>query len=222
MEYLEIPTWKDYQHYKDRCPPWIKLHFSLLSSPSWVMLSDASKLLAVVCMMLASRNDGKVPNDPTYLKRVAYLDEIPDLLPLIKLGFLVNPLADASTCNQPQAKDTTEERRGEERIEEKPSSATTIAGYSKAFESFWQIYPKRVNKGSAWKSFKRINPEEYPAIRAGIERKKLCDDWLKDNGKFIPHPATWLNARGWEDEDSAGGQVFSMESFMRKVGAIPT
>jgi len=24
-------------------------------------------------------------------------------------------------------------------------------------------------------------------------------DWRKDSGQFIPHPATWLNAKGWED-----------------------
>ena len=33
-----------------------------------------------------------------------------------------------------------------------------------------------------------------------IERAKKSDDWLKESGKYIPYPATWLNARGWEDE----------------------
>jgi len=27
-----------------------------------------------------------------------------------------------------------------------------------------------------------------------------CDQWRKDNGQFIPNPATWLNQRRWEDE----------------------
>ena len=27
-----------------------------------------------------------------------------------------------------------------------------------------------------------------------------CDQWNRDNGQFIPHPATWLNQRRWEDE----------------------
>ena len=30
--------------------------------------------------------------------------------------------------------------------------------------------------------------------------RKIADDWEKDDGRFIPHPSTWLNAHGWEDE----------------------
>ena len=26
------------------------------------------------------------------------------------------------------------------------------------------------------------------------------EDWRKENGKFIPYPGTWLNAKGWESE----------------------
>ena len=25
-------------------------------------------------------------------------------------------------------------------------------------------------------------------------------EWKKSGGEFIPYPASWLNARGWEDE----------------------
>ena len=33
-----------------------------------------------------------------------------------------------------------------------------------------------------------------------LEEFKKSKDWQKDNGQFIPYPATWLNAKGWEDE----------------------
>ena len=33
-----------------------------------------------------------------------------------------------------------------------------------------------------------------------IERLKDTEQWQKDDGKFIPYPATWLNGRRWEDE----------------------
>ena len=29
---------------------------------------------------------------------------------------------------------------------------------------------------------------------------KRDEDWLKSDGKYIPHPATWLRAHGWLDE----------------------
>lgn len=86
-----IRNWREFQHYKDRNPPWIKLHFSLLSSKDWVMLADASRVLAVACMLMASRSDGEIDGSEAglaYLQRVAYLHKIPDLKPLIDCGFL--------------------------------------------------------------------------------------------------------------------------------------
>ena len=105
-ETFRVKNWAKYQHYKDRCPPWIKLHWEIFSSRDWVMLADDSKMLAVVCMLIASRSDdpGIVPNDPDYIMRVSYLNTRPDFNPLIQCGFLEV----ASTCKQMQAKATTE------------------------------------------------------------------------------------------------------------------
>lgn len=103
MQYYRVKNWQRFQHYKDRNPPWIKLHYEMLSSQDWVMLADASKLLAVVCMLIASRNQGMVPADPLYFRRVAYLDKTPDFKPLLSCGFLENVLADDSECKQMQA-----------------------------------------------------------------------------------------------------------------------
>ena len=85
-----IRNWDKFQHYKDRNPPWIKLHFELLSSPDWVALADADRVLAIACMLIASRHDGKIPDDPVYIARVAYLNSPPNFKTLIKCGFLVH------------------------------------------------------------------------------------------------------------------------------------
>lgn len=127
MEYFRVRNWSEFQHYKDRDPPWIKLHFSMLSSTDWVTLDDASRVLAIACMLIASRNHGQVPNDPNYIKRVAYCKKIPKFQPLIDCGFLeaASTLqADASESKRLQAKDTQEERqsRGDQsRAEERRS-----------------------------------------------------------------------------------------------------
>ena len=83
-----VVEWQKYQHYKDRNPPWIKLHFALLSSKTWVMLDDASRVLAIACMLLASRDNGEISGDAKYIKRVAYLNRAPNFKPLIECGFL--------------------------------------------------------------------------------------------------------------------------------------
>ena len=99
MEYFIVKNWLKFQHYKDRNPPWIKLHFEMLSSEDWVCLKDDARVLAIACMLIASRNEGKVPNNTEYIKRVAYLNTTPDFKPLICCGFLCLQ-ADASGCKQ--------------------------------------------------------------------------------------------------------------------------
>ena len=93
-------------------------------------------------------------------------------------------------------------------IKEENHSASCDAGieYSKSFLAFWDMYPVKKNKGLAFKSFKKLKPAEYPAIKSGLIAAKESDSWLKDNGKFIPHPSSWLNARGWEDEHTKSQQ----------------
>jgi hypothetical protein len=72
------------------------------------------------------------------------------------------------------------------------------------FEKFYQVYPNKKSKGKALKAWAKIKPapdEQLVATMiATIERAKTSKAWLKDNGEFIPHPATWLNDQGWLDE----------------------
>lgn len=70
------------------------------------------------------------------------------------------------------------------------------------FDVFWQNYPKKRSKGDAERAWKKINPDEsllQKMLNALIIAKRSWD-WQKDKGLFIPYPATWLRARGWEDE----------------------
>ena len=46
----------------------------------------------------------------------------------------------------------------------------------------------------------RSNEELLKKILDTIGKFKNSEEWTKENGKYIPHPATWLNAKGWEDE----------------------
>ena len=70
------------------------------------------------------------------------------------------------------------------------------------FDQFWQAYPKKKSKGEAERRFEKIKPNEalLATMLAAIEQAKKSKDWQKEAGQFIPNPATWLNAHGWEDE----------------------
>lgn len=111
-----IANWHDHQHYKDRAPPWIKLHHTILTSEMWVMGDDASRALAIACMLLAARNkecDGTFNGDPEYVKRFAYLSGKPDFKPLIQYGFL-EVVQDASSTLAECITETETEKRREE------------------------------------------------------------------------------------------------------------
>jgi len=73
----------------------------------------------------------------------------------------------------------------------------------KGFDVFWKAYPKKKSKGQAEKAFSKIHPDEQllATMLAMIEQAKKSEDWQKAGGQYIPHPATWLNAKGWLDEE---------------------
>ena len=74
--------------------------------------------------------------------------------------------------------------------------------YSDSFIKFWNIYPRKIGKGAAYKSWKRKPKGKgiSDIILNAVLSQKQSEQWKKDNGQFIPNPATWLNQRRWEDE----------------------
>lgn len=77
------------------------------------------------------------------------------------------------------------------------------------FDEFWSAYPKKKAKEAARKAWVKLKPDETlgkEIIQAVIESAKT-KDWLKENGKYIPYPATYLNGKRWEDErNESNGQ----------------
>lgn len=69
-----------------------------------------------------------------------------------------------------------------------------------AFEAFWSIYPRRVGKGDARKAFaKALRTVTYQAIIDAV-LAQLPANLNRDDPRFIPHPATWLNGERWGDD----------------------
>jgi hypothetical protein len=70
------------------------------------------------------------------------------------------------------------------------------------FQAFWSAYPRKTAKANAFKAFEKLNPDgDLIKIMLGaLSRWSKSEQWIKDNGQFIPHASTWLNGRRWEDE----------------------
>lgn len=73
------------------------------------------------------------------------------------------------------------------------------------FDEFWEAYPRKIGKGAARKAWEKIRPGESLAaeIVAAVHRDRKTEQWRRDSGKYIPHPATWLNQERWEDDPEA-------------------
>lgn len=81
---------------------------------------------------------------------------------------------------------------------------------SPAFDKFWDAWPRSHRKTNRigclrhWVSNKL--DEIVDSIVADVNKQKATnDDWLKDGGRFIPLPMTYLNQRRWEN--GGGGQT---------------
>ena len=82
---------------------------------------------------------------------------------------------------------------------DKDQDQDNIPAAVSAFDIFWQAYPKKVGKLAAKKAFDRVKAPVETLVQA-IERQKCGEQWQRDNGQYIPNPATWLNGGRWEDE----------------------
>ena len=70
------------------------------------------------------------------------------------------------------------------------------------FDRFWVAYPKKVGKEKARRAFEKLHPTEdlLGQMLEAIAKQRSVYSWNKATWKYIPHPATWLNQKRWEDE----------------------
>ena len=84
----------------------------------------------------------------------------------------------------------------------KPTSAKTSAKNKQLstqdFELFWESYPNKTAKHVALIAWTKTKPPVIDVMHA-LDWQKKQQQWLNENGKYIPHAATYLNQRRWED-----------------------
>jgi uncharacterized protein YdaU (DUF1376 family) len=70
------------------------------------------------------------------------------------------------------------------------------------FEKFWEAYPRKRGRDKAIKAWK-VTAKKRPSLEkilAQLEAQKSTHDRQKEDGQYIPYPATWLNQGRWDDE----------------------
>jgi hypothetical protein len=198
---LKPKNWESFQHYKDRRPPWIKLHKSILDDRAFMRLPTASKALAPMLWLLASESQSGEFDASTdeleFRLRMPRKEIESGIKSLIENGFFV----DASNVLAGRLQLAVPEKRREET--EAETDAAKNASNQDLFNKFWAAYPRKVGRVAAYKAFEKTGPTEESVaqmLTAVVEQAK-SPQWLKDDGQFIPHPATWLNQGRWMDEE---------------------
>lgn len=119
MKYLSIKNFKKHQHYKNRRPPWIKLHVEVLDDYAFGCLQDASKAHLMLLWVLASKHDNKIPYDLAWITQKINSTTPVDVEELVLHGFIEvgedasNPLATREQNSILETETETEKKKKE-------------------------------------------------------------------------------------------------------------
>jgi hypothetical protein len=183
---LQPKNWAVFQHYKDRCPPWIKLHRDLLNDRAYMRLPIASKAIAPMLWLLASESkdgvfDGSL-DELVFRLHITEKDYQAGVKPLIDNNFFTvvsGVLAERLQTAIPETERETERETETETKKEKKTLGKRLASdfsFPKEWEEFCQQTRPELSPVKTFDQFK-----DYWIAQAGQKGVKL--DWF----------ATWRN-----------------------------
>lgn len=68
------------------------------------------------------------------------------------------------------------------------------------FLPFWEQYRNKKGKQKAIQAWNRMTEQEQKLALDALPAHNKQEQWIRDDGRYIPHPATWLNGKRWLDE----------------------
>lgn len=206
--HIRPKNWGEFQHYKTRTPPWIKLHRELLDNRKFHCLPLASKALAPMLWLLASEDAaGLVRADEEGMKDIAFrlrldFDDLQSALkPLIEAKFfeIIDPYA--SNAIAPREQKARPESEGEA---ETDSDARGREGLWRevwaAFQS-WGRLPDTSTEARTRGAWDRLSGElpDHAALLAAIHAQGArLREGGGQRGGWATAPHNWLERdRGW-------------------------
>ncbi len=172
---LQPKNWAVFQHYKDRCPPWIKLHRDLLNDRSYMRLPIASKALAPMLWLLASESkdgvfDGSL-DELVFRLHITPKEYQDGVKPLIDNDFFI--LVSGVLAERKQV--AIPETEGETETETK-KKATIVATPSGVSDSVWQEFKTLRKAKKAPITQRAIDAITSEANKAGWTLEKALEE----------------------------------------------
>lgn len=171
MSVIALKNWERHQHYKDRDPPWVKLYRDLLTSESWVLGTDVSRVVQVASILLAARYNNAIPNVWNVFRKVTSIDcteaQFGDALShLVATNFLeiqacasaTNPLSQDASSPLSKCPSEAEQRRG--RAEGEKTRARDVVPRESNLTQLPSAESVLAEMNDAWKEVDGINVDE--------------------------------------------------------------
>ena len=72
-----------------------------------------------------------------------------------------------------------------------------------------------MGKKAAQNAWKRLKPNAALRIKImeALQEQKASQRWQKEEGRYIPNPATWLHQERWEDQLEPAGSAPDYSHF---------
>jgi len=182
---LRVRNWDKFQPtMKDRNVIWIKIYRQILEDYEWHNLSSDSKATLLELLLLASENNGQLPEVHKIAFRLRKTEDfINEQIGLLSHWLqLDNNLI--TTCEQDVALEKSREEK----------SKTYVR-----FDEFWNsLLPKRrVNRKGCIEKWKNHNLDtEADNILSWLKQMNITKEWKEG---FNPSPEVIINQRRWED-----------------------
>jgi hypothetical protein len=143
------------------------------------------------------RHVAELPHSPIVLSFCDYYKIARPFEGSAQVDFHVRTPFEAQKQIQKQKTETEREKEDSHLAKSEPATG---------FEAFWAAYPRKVSKADARRAWQRLAPAValQATMLAALATQRVCADWLRENGRFIPYPATWLNGQRWLDECAPG------------------
>lgn len=200
MRYLSVKNFEQFQHYRDRNPPWIKLYNQLLDDYDFACLQDASKAHLIAIWLLASRNGNRIPYDSAWISsRISASDPV-DLEQLMDSGFLVECGAKSPKTKRKSASKKQAKRKQNDCLEGEGETEGKQRDINNDFEEFWNLFPvgRKTKKPQALAKYTSILKSERATHQEIMDGTKIYA--RHHNPDFVQMPISWLNAEAWKDD----------------------
>jgi hypothetical protein len=196
---LQPKNWAVFQHYKDRCPPWIKLHRDLLNDRVFMCLPLASKALAPLLWLLASESkdgtfDGSL-DELVFRLHITPKDYQDGVKPLIDKGFFIVASGVLAECYQDAIPETEGETETKTEKKQKSNRGSRL--------------PVDFVLDEEWISFCK---QERPDLNPQKVFAEFLDYWTAQPGQKgvkLAWTPTWRN---WVRRQSAPKQSFAQQA----------